>query len=1012
MGEFLGNKKETFKVGFASLVQFKVNAESYAFLGLEAVANNAEYTPLTDSVKFEEAEKDEKNGIYKYNVTILKDTKELLIRPTCLAFPEVVSYSPISGVEQYANTPIEITFSMPMEDPETTADQSLFKYPNVYLIYTDSVKNNHDMSAYFEEPVFDVEKKKLRLVPKSVQLSNFIGNTIPSIDIAISFASEIVVKKEGLTLPLKQNEKSNFKIRYKKDMEETPPEKKAFFATGDEIHLSDSPVFKNKKRLNLNTHPILTENTTDDWYFYKQNRIKDSLYIYGKYFDRDSGVSKVIVQQQGCTSNEYSIGTDNLEYQVDEQGNTEFCIKYDLKKFNDAFVITVTVVDACGNPSEEQRFSVINRRSYDNYSRIEFGWNKFTLKDMNFFMYNKTQNLVIDSITHTDINLYIQNYKNSNPNNLKIYFQDFHLKLCERVFSHDKNTKIYCTYTDKNGIEHIEEEFENHVDSDGYWSFDFDVDSLCFTPFVITVEDYFGTRGQINVDPLPKNQLTWHNYSVGKKYAFSSDVYGGRVIIEKNADQSLSYKTYRSPSSSERYFDFVYDDYTPKGYFYNNFYGICSDYIEIKKPTKTVDIEDYEISKDENNHINLTFTFADDTWDDFESIYVRVKKGDDWINSEDFFIDTKETTYTYETKKNYYYDSTKKIDKFLFDEPVSFIFSGATESYALGDDEEVASGNAETNNIVTLDALNEADYDDVPPYIEFEYDGRYSSWDFNLKDANGVGVKKAELTIGDKVYKRTGVRFISVPINEIIQNITDYYEGNYKYSKLDFEYVAYDYNDNVASRTCSFSWGVVDSAKTMMSASPTYVINFNSSTNNLTLNLGGTDKVTIYGWNTNYWNILHDTAGSSFSSSDFAGKWIKIIGYELRTSTWRGPQISYYYTGQRVGTSEKNSFILKTSKDSAIINSNACVFAHTIKTDLPYEKIKDWTFYQWLQYGTEVHCSELNKQNSYDADSYNMSVYTISSEKFDTIQQGQYYVMIAHMGDSRVTTVMSEIMQK
>ncbi len=248
MGEFLGNKKETFKVGFASLVQFKVNAESYAFLGLEAVANNAEYTPLTDSVKFEEAEKDEKNGIYKYNVTILKDTKELLIRPTCLAFPEVVSYSPISGVEQYANTPIEITFSMPMEDPETTADQSLFKYPNVYLIYTDSVKNNHDMSAYFEEPVFDVEKKKLRLVPKSVQLSNFIGNTIPSIDIAISFASEIVVKKEGLTLPLKQNEKSNFKIRYKKDMEETPPEKKAFFATGDEIHLSDSPVFKNKKK--------------------------------------------------------------------------------------------------------------------------------------------------------------------------------------------------------------------------------------------------------------------------------------------------------------------------------------------------------------------------------------------------------------------------------------------------------------------------------------------------------------------------------------------------------------------------------------------------------------------------------------------------------------------------------------------------------------------------------------------------------------------------------------------
>lgn len=86
MGEFLGNKKETFKVGYAQQVQFEVYLDDWDFTGLEAVTNDSKKTPLTNYVEFESADSDDSNssrGIYKFNVTVLKESSDILIRPVC-----------------------------------------------------------------------------------------------------------------------------------------------------------------------------------------------------------------------------------------------------------------------------------------------------------------------------------------------------------------------------------------------------------------------------------------------------------------------------------------------------------------------------------------------------------------------------------------------------------------------------------------------------------------------------------------------------------------------------------------------------------------------------------------------------------------------------------------------------------------------------------------------------------------------------------------------------------------
>ena len=1064
MGEFLGNKKETFKVGFASLVQFKVNAESYAFLGLEAVANNAEYTPLTDSVKFEEAEKDEKNGIYKYNVTILKDTKELLIRPTCLAFPEVVSYSPDNMMEQYANTPIEITFSMPMEDPEATADQSLFKYPNVSLIYTDSAREDHNMSEYFEDPVFDEQKKTLIIYPKAVELSDYLHFRSPA-DITVSFTPQIVVTKEGVELPLKQNDKASFKIRYTYRMVDTvAPQKVDFFATHKEdVSMSNIADVSEQDKFAIITkealeakqpnNNILLSQDSEFARLIKQNRTKGYFSVYGKYSDAESNISKVIIAQEEFDPKIYTKESPDITFKSDGQGNTEFFITYTLQKYalefnnNKPRNIEIAVEDSCGNRSNVEKFCIINTDYFELYRNDS---KNLTSLDHNgrfsyFSIFNIPREMIVtmkdsdtmDSKTQEQLNEFIQSYINEvGCNQLKLYYDMLYLKVYDGVYIQDPSTKIYCTYTDKNGTEHIMEEFDNYVDTLGYWSFDFNVDSLFDTPFVVTVKDYFGAQGEIPVAPIEKpvfsqqyfydsfNGYIYYAYPKSSSYSISKNSF---FIVKTTDNQELKW---RQPFVAGELGDefLVLTTEIPVGSFVSSKLGIFNDFIEIEKPAGTLSNKiSYNIRKDENNHINIDFTFAPDIWDDFDQILLTYAEFAE-TGERDIRINKNQLSYTYNQTDNAYY----------FDKQVPFIFRGASKSYALGKDEEEIT--------IKIGPLNPVEYDEDPPVLSIEQiattsfnssDGFTDNYSYNfiLKDTeSGIKQEGNKLKIGNNEYSFTKVSqneyTVTLPSSKIFGDITTILSGSQSISSFTFNYTAYDNKNNKAEETVTFKYSLPESdylydvADTKFSyASNTLTITSPAPTktfNIYTTPASGTNWVKYSGSPVSAPTTYSiDTNTTTITDPSFANKWIRITGqkYDFGTDTsktkWKGPQVYYGYTGAKPSTSQTYLYaMVKNSDDSVLVNSNASLYVHTVKTNLPYEQIKNWTFYEWLQYGQEVHGSVLNYAASYAGTNYNMCYYRIDPAAYNQIKRNEYYVIIAHYGDDKITTIMSEIMQK
>ena len=311
MGEFFPNREKIFKVGYDAEVQFTVNLDRYVFKGLEAVCLNDTAESRADYVTIEIVSANDKKGIYIYKIKLLREAKDILIRPVCVELPAVKSHTPDSKEPQYANTPIAIKFNMPMEAATVATADSIFNYKNISLIYTDSAKNNTDMSEYFEAPVFNAAKDTLTLTPKAASLKTFIDNRSDVfIDINVSFEDALFVEIDGVKYPLMQNENTSFKVRYNANVETEKPIKSEFFATKEEITLENTECQK------LNS--IAVEDMTAEQVL--QYRIKDCVYLYGKYYDKDSGVAKVIVTVEGEEPVEFTSDSESADFVTDEKG--------------------------------------------------------------------------------------------------------------------------------------------------------------------------------------------------------------------------------------------------------------------------------------------------------------------------------------------------------------------------------------------------------------------------------------------------------------------------------------------------------------------------------------------------------------------------------------------------------------------------------------------------------------------------------------------------------------------
>ena len=361
-GSFLSGGEKSCYVGYSIDVQFNVNP-AYKFIQLEAVSSADDSVSRADCVSFVTDENDEANGTYKIRLRVTKEMDDILIRPVCLLFPSVLSFSPKSGGEpSFANTPITITFSTPMDIQNVKENLSLVCIPAGVPV---------NMTEYFYEPELKLADTVLTLTPKLSAIKDFIdSNNLPYAAITVSLGANIKVLCGQTELSFIQNEKSTFTVLYKIETDDIPPSRTSFFVSTDEIDLNNAEFFPGEQKFVSLSKESNVWGATD--YQVRKNRTEGKIFIYGNFYDRDSGVNKITVTEKLSYNKngiqvpanplltEYIIGDEDIAAFTDENGNTKFVISYEIKSGDGAVLISLVAEDGGKNPSEAETIYVFN----------------------------------------------------------------------------------------------------------------------------------------------------------------------------------------------------------------------------------------------------------------------------------------------------------------------------------------------------------------------------------------------------------------------------------------------------------------------------------------------------------------------------------------------------------------------------------------------------------------------------------------------------------------------------
>ena len=203
MGSFLSSGDKECKVGYSIDVQFTVKKDSYVYKGLEAVNKNSTSEKLSDYVSFEEisSEQEKNNGVYKYKVTLLKESNNILIQPNCVLIPKVISVKPESNSTSYDQDElVQITFNKALD---STSNQ-FENFENISIF--DSID---DLKEYFDEPYLSNENTVLNLRPKQdVHILRPDSNEKKSITVSVVLTNI----KDADGLYLKENLTHTYRI--------------------------------------------------------------------------------------------------------------------------------------------------------------------------------------------------------------------------------------------------------------------------------------------------------------------------------------------------------------------------------------------------------------------------------------------------------------------------------------------------------------------------------------------------------------------------------------------------------------------------------------------------------------------------------------------------------------------------------------------------------------------------------------------------------------------------------
>ena len=668
VGSFAYPGSKSCVVKYSVDFQFNMNQQSYTFMGFEAKSYDDPSVSLDQYVTFTEIDYNDQTGIYKASLKVNENCSSILVNPVCKVLPAVTKYTPETLEAQSSNTPIVITFNMPME--EADAAQTLFTKDNISLIYTDSAGNNTDMRDYFEAPVFDSTKQILTIVPKifadpaKKDIEQFIlrDKKVPYADINVSFSENIVVKevdRQGNKLALKQDSRSKFAVRYKADIEQVAPAKVDFFVSASEITFANAATFAAANK--FTEDPLSDIEDNDEKIL--QNRTKGEIWIYGKYYDKDSGVKTVYVtekrtndvsgkevSEQAQTTPYSVLNSNGASFKTDKDGNTEFVIPYSIKSDGGAVAISLAVEDGCYNHDDAQDDGVV------------------VIKDCGVFeIAYQSEYKILDEMplcNDSDIVKFTieteELFGGEGMKRQKLYkkvYKNFRLAVTEE----NDIIHSYISYTDKDG----EDTIANFTFSTGqgvwYYAMDYECEDPQYTDYSVLqaelsgldLENSGGTEFTLVVTDDIGN-INRKTYSIPQKPVPAAkesftDKWGeeGYLVYfgQREADDTLH--LIRIDSEGDAY-DMVnlaifpeapytmYSDYTYKAYFSRadsstgaSIRGPVCEVFDVNfSPTSLEQVDVTEITY--ANHPNSEDTdvivhIAEDSWEKYDSIYFSVK---------------------------------------------------------------------------------------------------------------------------------------------------------------------------------------------------------------------------------------------------------------------------------------------------------------------------------------------------------------------------------------------------
>ena len=573
MGSFLAEGGVTCKVGFSTELQFTLKKDDYHFISLKAVSSTNETKSRADCVEFTVNEKDSdiEKGIYKINVKLVKDANDILIKPDCVELPCITKYTPQTDTPQYANTPITVFFNFPVEEENITAKNSLFNYTNITFKTTDYSGKEKDMSSYFYRPEFNKEKTVLKIVPKTSELKTYMNDPgdhkpLNFIDIQVSFSEKITIKNNDCTLPLKQDSNSSFNIRYNSESEDiTAPTKAIFYATKETIVFSSAPSLNGTSSI-LQKNPLV-------WDKKDTNLVPSTFYIFGKYYDIDSGVRSVKVTEKyvmdmfgvgkSGTLNErtYYEDSDNIIFEDNGDGYRSFIITYNMQESVKAkpnagfFDITVNVNDGCDISSTSETFQVIYLEygdlSYNTkYKKDASSYSEYS-NSGKFSVYNTPFTKSTENPDKYDLASYYSDIK-------KIRIMDEYMPIRFHILGAMQNylgaassditfwlitgdyVKYYCEYIDKTGAKRTEP-FSNYIgpEKERFVVLDID-DNVAGVTFTVIAE-YNGVKIGRKQFSFP-SALTFSG--IGTNFITpipNSELYLGGLIVYDNSTYDFLY---------------------------------------------------------------------------------------------------------------------------------------------------------------------------------------------------------------------------------------------------------------------------------------------------------------------------------------------------------------------------------------------------------------------------------------------------------------------------------------